>query len=151
MKKTKNEKTSDAVDILHRRYVGSDAKKLAELERIPFLWVVLWFELVYLKNSLFYIALPSIDVIFVICFIFYPLWARVTAFTAAMPILILFWLCFSCLVLYPIRNLVHRFLIVFLEKMLNHKKGAIAFLTLLIGGVSALLALFLHITKTPLG
>ena len=34
MKKSKNEKTSDGVDILHRRYVGSDAKKLAELERI---------------------------------------------------------------------------------------------------------------------
>ena len=34
MKKTKNEKTSDAVEILQRRYVGGDARKLAELERI---------------------------------------------------------------------------------------------------------------------
>src|SRR5476651_968702 len=34
MKKTKRVKTSDAVDILHRRYVRGDAKKLAELEAI---------------------------------------------------------------------------------------------------------------------
>ena len=34
MKKPKIEKTSDAVEILHRRYVRGDAEKLAELERI---------------------------------------------------------------------------------------------------------------------
>jgi DNA-binding XRE family transcriptional regulator len=34
MKKRRNERTSDAVDILHRRYVGGDAKKLTELEGI---------------------------------------------------------------------------------------------------------------------
>jgi DNA-binding XRE family transcriptional regulator len=34
MKKTKRVKTSDAIDILHRRYVRDDARKLAELEAI---------------------------------------------------------------------------------------------------------------------
>jgi len=34
MKKSKGGKTSDAVEILHRRYVRGDAGKLAELERI---------------------------------------------------------------------------------------------------------------------
>lgn len=34
MKKRKNENTSDAVEILRRRYVAGDAEKLAELERI---------------------------------------------------------------------------------------------------------------------
>jgi DNA-binding XRE family transcriptional regulator len=34
MKKRKSEKTGDAIEILHRRYVGGDAGKLAELERI---------------------------------------------------------------------------------------------------------------------
>ena len=34
MKKRKNEKTSDAVEILHRRYVRGEAEKLAELEGI---------------------------------------------------------------------------------------------------------------------
>jgi DNA-binding XRE family transcriptional regulator len=34
MKKIKKEKTSDAIDILHRRYVRGDAAKLAELEGI---------------------------------------------------------------------------------------------------------------------
>ena len=34
MKKIKREATSDAVAILHRRYVRGDAKKLAELEAI---------------------------------------------------------------------------------------------------------------------
>ena len=34
MKKTKKTSTSDAVDILHRRYVRGDAKKLAQLEAI---------------------------------------------------------------------------------------------------------------------
>lgn len=34
MKKRKSEKTSDGVEILHRRYVGGDAKKLTELEGI---------------------------------------------------------------------------------------------------------------------
>jgi DNA-binding XRE family transcriptional regulator len=34
MKKRKNEKTSDAVELLHRRYVRGDAQKLAELEEI---------------------------------------------------------------------------------------------------------------------
>jgi ribosome-binding protein aMBF1 (putative translation factor) len=34
MKKDKKEKTADAVDILHRRYVRGDARKLAELEVI---------------------------------------------------------------------------------------------------------------------
>jgi len=34
MKKTKKVKTNDAIDILHRRYVRDDAKKLAELEAI---------------------------------------------------------------------------------------------------------------------
>ena len=34
MSKTKKEKTSDAIDILHRRYVRDDAKKLSELEAI---------------------------------------------------------------------------------------------------------------------
>jgi len=34
MKKRKNEKTSDAVEILHRRYVRGDAEKLAELDQI---------------------------------------------------------------------------------------------------------------------
>jgi len=34
MKKLKSERTSDAIEILHRRYVRGDAKKLAELENI---------------------------------------------------------------------------------------------------------------------
>jgi len=34
MKKPKNEKTSDAIEILHRRFVRGDAGKLAELQRI---------------------------------------------------------------------------------------------------------------------
>src|SRR5476651_2175951 len=34
MKKTKREATGDAVEILHRRYVRGDAKKLAQLEAI---------------------------------------------------------------------------------------------------------------------
>jgi len=34
MKKRKSEKTRDAVEILHRRYVRDDAEKLAEMERI---------------------------------------------------------------------------------------------------------------------
>jgi DNA-binding XRE family transcriptional regulator len=34
MKKRKDEKTSDAVEILHRRFVRGSAGKLAELERI---------------------------------------------------------------------------------------------------------------------
>ena len=34
MKKTKRVKTSDAIDILHRRYVRGDVRKLAELEAI---------------------------------------------------------------------------------------------------------------------
>lgn len=34
MKKPKKEKTSDAIEILHRRYVRGDAAKVAELERI---------------------------------------------------------------------------------------------------------------------
>ena len=34
MKKAKTEKTSDAVGILHRRYVRGDAAKLAELDAI---------------------------------------------------------------------------------------------------------------------
>ena len=34
MKKRKSEKTSDAIEILRRRYVRGDAGKLAELERI---------------------------------------------------------------------------------------------------------------------
>ena len=34
MKKTKRGITSDAVEILHRRYVQGDAGKLAELDRI---------------------------------------------------------------------------------------------------------------------
>ena len=34
MKKLKTEKTRDAVELLHRRYVRDDAEKLAELERI---------------------------------------------------------------------------------------------------------------------
>ncbi len=34
MKKTKSVKSSDAIDILHRRYVRDDAKKLAELEAV---------------------------------------------------------------------------------------------------------------------
>jgi len=34
MKKRKDETTSDAVKILHRRYIRGDAEKLAELERI---------------------------------------------------------------------------------------------------------------------
>jgi DNA-binding XRE family transcriptional regulator len=34
MKKSRKGKTSDAVEILQRRYVGNDPKKLAELDRI---------------------------------------------------------------------------------------------------------------------
>jgi DNA-binding XRE family transcriptional regulator len=34
MKKRKDETTTDAVKILHRRYIRGDAEKLAELERI---------------------------------------------------------------------------------------------------------------------
>jgi DNA-binding XRE family transcriptional regulator len=34
MKKQKNAKTTDAVEILRRRYVRGDAEKIAELERI---------------------------------------------------------------------------------------------------------------------
>ncbi len=34
MKKPKNAKTSDAIEILHRRYVAGNAANLAELERI---------------------------------------------------------------------------------------------------------------------
>jgi DNA-binding XRE family transcriptional regulator len=34
VKKSKTQKSSDGVDILHRRYVRGDAEKLAELERI---------------------------------------------------------------------------------------------------------------------
>ncbi len=34
MNRTKREEASDAVEILHRRYVRGDAKKLAELEAI---------------------------------------------------------------------------------------------------------------------
>jgi DNA-binding XRE family transcriptional regulator len=34
MKKRKIKKTADAVEILHRRYVRGDAKKLAELDQI---------------------------------------------------------------------------------------------------------------------
>ena len=34
MRKHKREKTSDAIEILHQRYVRGDAGKLAELERI---------------------------------------------------------------------------------------------------------------------
>jgi DNA-binding XRE family transcriptional regulator len=34
MRKRKNEKISDAVEILHRRYVRGDVEKLAELESI---------------------------------------------------------------------------------------------------------------------
>jgi len=34
MKRTKREVASDAVEILHRRYVRGDAKKLAELEAV---------------------------------------------------------------------------------------------------------------------
>jgi ribosome-binding protein aMBF1 (putative translation factor) len=34
MRKSKRQKTSDAVEILHRRYVRGEARKMAELERI---------------------------------------------------------------------------------------------------------------------
>jgi DNA-binding XRE family transcriptional regulator len=34
MKRTKSTKITDAAEILHRRYVGKDARKLAELEQI---------------------------------------------------------------------------------------------------------------------